>query len=175
MDGFAVPVLVIGAVTPKVLMAGLLTAFVICPWLLIVSVGFAYTPAVAPVGARAIVPVVLMNPPERPDPTVIPVTVPFVVEQMVTAPVLAERLIPEPASKLVTPVLHTVTLPVVLLTAMAVPALTLVTAPPPPPVEQMYAVALFTQSPVPTIRGRYGPQRYHCNGDWKGLFGMGSE
>jgi hypothetical protein len=64
------------------------------------------------------------------------VTVPLAEEEeIVMAPVFAERVIPDPAIRLVTPVFVIVTLPVGEETPIPVPPIMLVTAPPPPPEE----------------------------------------
>jgi hypothetical protein len=99
------------------------------------------------------VPEPVMVPPVNPVPAVIAVTVPFFVFVMVMAPVLAVRLIPEPAVRAVTPLFVTVTLPVLALTLMPGPAIMLDTAPPPPPVEVMTAVTGSTLKPAPTVIG----------------------
>jgi hypothetical protein len=73
-----------------------------------------------------------------PLPAVMEVTVPpEPVEEMVIAPVFAVREIPEPAMRLVTPVLVRVTLPVGEETPIPVPPTMLATAPPPPPPEEL--------------------------------------
>jgi hypothetical protein len=89
--------------------------------------------------ARLMVPLVVMGPPVRPAPVLIPVTVPMqlLVLVIVTAPAELEREMPAPAVKAVTPVLLTVTFPVFPLTLMPDPAKMPVTAPPPPPEEVM--------------------------------------
>jgi hypothetical protein len=60
---------------------------------------------------------------------------PLVVEETVIDPVLAVREIPEPATRLVTPVFVRTTLPVEEETPMPMPPRMLLTPLPPPPVE----------------------------------------
>jgi hypothetical protein len=163
--GVVPPVLARGAETDRAVRAVPDVALVIRPCASTVSVGFVYVFALTPVEERAIVPEVVIEPPVSPVPAVILVTVPLRVFVTVTEPELPDRLIPEPAFSPVTPVLLTTTLPVFVFTAIPDPANTPVTdPPPPPPVEQMYAVVLLTQRPVPTMKGRYGPQIYHSWG-----------
>jgi hypothetical protein len=109
-------------------------------------------PEVTAVLARAMVPAVVIVPPLRPVPAAIEVTVPELVLEMVIFPVDDEILIPDPATRLRTPELVTVTLPVFPLTLIPVPAKTPDTAPA-PPVVLMVAVAGLTLSPEPTIKG----------------------
>jgi hypothetical protein len=105
-----------------------------------------------PVLGRLIVPEVVIMPPASPVPAATEVTVPVPVFEMVMFPAFDERLTPNPAVRLRTPELVTVTLPVLLLTLMPTPAKTPVTAPP-PPMEVRVAVAGLTLSPAPTISG----------------------
>ena len=103
--------------------------------------------------ARAIVPVVVIGPPVSPVPVRIPVTVPVLVLVIRTDPAEPEREIPGPAAKAVTPVLLTVTFPVFPLRLIPVPAKMPVTAPPPPPVEDITADKGSTLRPEPTLIG----------------------
>jgi hypothetical protein len=60
--------------------------------------------------------------------------------EIVTVPVEPDRVIPEPGTREVTPVLVTTTLPVVGDTLIPVPPVTWDTAPPPPPEEDIVFV-----------------------------------
>jgi hypothetical protein len=86
------------------------------------------------------VPAVVIVPPVKPVPAVTEVTDPEPEALTVIIPVLALRVTPTPAIKLVTPVLLTTTLPTFGDTAMPVPPVTLVTPPPPPPEDVITAV-----------------------------------
>ena len=109
-----------------------LVTAVIRPWRSTVIFAFVYEPAATPVFAREMVPFVVIGPPVSPVPVPTEVTVPVELAEMVMLPVLPERVTPLPATRLVTPVLVRVTLPVGEETPMPAPAMILVTAPPPP-------------------------------------------
>jgi hypothetical protein len=96
---------------------------------------------------REIVPADVIVPPFRPAPAVTLVTVPRPVAEIVTAPVVPDRMILLPALRLVTPELEIVTLPVLALTLIPAPENTPLTDPPPP--EESTPSAL-TESPEPS-------------------------
>jgi hypothetical protein len=108
---------------------------------LTVITGFVYVPAVTPVAFKAMVPVVVIGPPDSPVPVLIVVTVPPAeVLEIMTVPVPAEREMPEPAMTSSTPELTMVIAPVAADTAIPGPGVRLVTPDPPPPVALMTPV-----------------------------------
>jgi hypothetical protein len=91
-----------------------------------------------------------MVPPERPAPAVIAVTVPVLVELIVTAPVAPEIEIPVPATMLVTPTFETVMAPVLAVTKIPGPAVKEETPGPEPPAAEI-TPAESMKIPDPTM------------------------
>jgi hypothetical protein len=112
-----------------------------------------YVFAETPEGAKLMVPEVEKGPPVRPGPVLTEVTVPAFRFVTVATPPTVDTEMPEPAATLITPAFVIVTLPVLALTLMPVPAKIPVTPPPPPPEEVMMAVTGSTLSPEPTVIG----------------------
>jgi hypothetical protein len=105
----------------------------------------------------AIVPDVVIVPPVKPVPAVMDVTptAPPVTDTTTSFGV-PERVMPDPADRVRTPVFETMTLPELGDTEIPLPPDTEVTDPP-PPVAVISPVALLIESPDPTMRGPYSP------------------
>jgi hypothetical protein len=99
------------------------------------------------------VPIEVMEPPVRPAPVLILVTVPLFGLVIVETPPTVDTEIPDPATMLVIPVFEIVTLPVLAVTLIPGPAAILVTPEPPPPEEVKIDVIGLKFRPEPIAIG----------------------